>query len=158
MKLMSIAALAVSLSFIAGSAQAAWQAKAEGDDDFFVAWVHDAYDNELTVDCDPSWGDHSVAIISDEAWDPLFAYPESVPVTFSVDGRQVASIAFSVENAGGYAAIAAYEMDAPEVFDLVREFGMADSDIVATFLDQELHFSADEAFWATTYVSLGCYT
>jgi hypothetical protein len=155
MKLISIAALAVALTFTALPAQAEWQSEVEKDDMFAVGWVYDTTDKvQLSVDC--SLFEASVALISDEQWDAAANYPETVPVRVVIDDSIVAEAVFKPENASGNLGIAAYEFEAAGVYEMILAMGMANEKIEVSFLDQTLNFTADKVFDAVSTVNYAC--
>lgn len=156
MKLISIAALVIALTATALPAQAAWQTEDQGDG-YAVGWVYDTNDKvQLSVDCDAMMLGYSVALISDEKWDASHTYPKTVSVRVVIDGKIVTESVFEPENAGGNLGIAAYEWDRPEVYDMILAMGLAGDDIEVSFLDQSLHFTAENVLDAAATVTDAC--
>jgi hypothetical protein len=154
MKLMSIAALAVALTASALPAQAAWQSEVT-DEVYAIGWVYDSTDKvQLSLECNLFEG--AVALLSDEKWDASEAYPATVPVRVIVDGSTIAEGTFAPENSDGYVAIAAYEFDEPAVQEMIFAMALAKEDIEVSFLDQNLHFTADNVFEAAADVNYAC--
>jgi hypothetical protein len=154
MKLMSIAALAVALTAIALPAQAAWQSEVTNEV-YAIGWVYDSTDKvQLSLECD-LFGS-VVALLSYEKWDDNEDYPATVPVSVIVDRRMIAEGVFAPENADGYLAIAAYEFEQPGVLDMILAMALAKEDIEVRFLDQTLHFTADNVFSAAADVTYVC--
>lgn len=155
MKLISIAALAVALTAIALPAEAAWQSEVT-DEVYAIGWVYDTTDKvQLSLECNLFEG--AVALLSYEKWDANEAYPATVPVSVIVDRRMIAEGVFAPENSEGYLAIAAYEFDEPGVQDMILAMALAKEEIEVRFLDQTLHFTADNVFSAAAEVNYACY-
>jgi hypothetical protein len=158
MKLISIAALAVAFAFSAAPANAAaWQTSVEDGDSYYVGWVDDTLESaQLSIDCDAELMEHSVVVIMHETWDTSRTYPDNVPVRFVIDSAIVAEIVFESENAGGKVAIAAYEDDRPEIYDLILSLSLARETIDVSFLDRNLRFSAENVIDAASTVIDAC--
>ena len=158
MKLMSIVALAVALSFTASQANAAWQSEVRGNDEYYVAWVHDSTDTlQIDVDCSVMLMEHSISLVSIDAWDDAASYPDSVPVTLAVDGEQFAAIPFRYENSGGNVAISAYETDAPQIFQIINAMSVTETTIEVSFLGQTAYFTPEAVSGALSDVIWACF-
>lgn len=154
MRLLTCVALAATLA--TQPVLAAWQSNTSSDS-YFVAWTPDEGNHlELNIDCDTDLLGASVALISGDSWDDTAEYPETVDVSFAIDGNEYSSIVFGLQNMDGYIGALAYEIDDPTVMDLINEIGSAVDPIKVTLLGNEFTFTSEGAMSAVVSVLDAC--
>lgn len=162
LKTLGIAALAAAIS-LAGPALAeegywSYTEDGSGEDTMYVAWVSNARDFEMGVDCSESFGDRSIYLITDEPWEDTTSYAPEVPVTFTINGTDSAHTFLFEKTSDNQLAIAQYEIDyVDEVPALILSLERATGDIIVSFFTTSVVFSAESIAGAMADMHGACY-
>lgn len=111
----------------------------------------------LVIDCEAGFGEYTIAIETQEAWEETTSYAPEVPVKFTIDGTQFSTDSFRFVNRGGFLAVELYEYADTDAFStLDSAIYQAERQIAVSYFDKSLTFATDDVVSAIDAVELTC--